>query len=61
MTTREKEVLTLIAEGHSNIEISKALNMSVNTAKVHVCNILQKLSVSDRTQAAIKAIKDNII
>lgn len=61
LTAREKEVLTLIAEGHSNIEISKALNMSVNTAKVHVCNILQKLSVSDRTQAAIKAIKDNII
>lgn len=61
LTTREKEVLKLIAEGHSNIEISKELNMSVNTAKVHVCNILQKLSVSDRTQAAIKAIKDNII
>lgn len=61
LTTREKEVLALIAEGCSNTEISKTLNMSVNTAKVHVCNILQKLSVSDRTQAAIKAIKDNII
>lgn len=61
LTTREKEVLKLISEGCSNSEISKKLDMSVNTAKVHVCNILQKLSVNDRTQAAIKAIKDNII
>lgn len=61
LTAREKEVLALIAEGLSNIEISKKLDMSVNTAKVHVCNILQKLAVNDRTQAAIKAIKDNII
>jgi len=61
LTAREKEVLKLITDGYSNNEISKALNMSVNTAKVHVCNILQKLSVNDRTQAAIKAIKYNII
>lgn len=61
LTTREKEVLKLIAEGYSNNDISKKLDMSINTAKVHVCNILQKLSVNDRTQAAIKAIKNNII
>ena len=61
LTSREKQVLSLIVEGLSNTEISKKLELSVNTIKVHVCNILQKLSVSDRTQAAIKAIKDNII
>ena len=36
------------------------LNISVNTTKVHVCSILQKLSVDDRTQAAVKALKENI-
>ncbi len=61
LTAREKQVLALIVEGLSNIEIAKKLDVSVNTTKAHVCNILQKLSVNDRTQAAIKAIKDNII
>ena len=46
---------------YTNQVIAKKLNISVNTAKVHVCNILQKLSVDDRTQAAIKAIKENIL
>ena len=41
-------------------EISRKLNIKVNTTKVHVCSILQKLGVEDRTQAAIKAINDNI-
>ena len=61
LTTREKQVLALIVEGFSNSDIAKKLDVSVNTTKAHVCNILQKLSVSDRTQAAIKAIKDHII
>lgn len=61
LTTREKQVLTLIVDGRTNIEIAKKLDVSINTAKAHVCNILQKLSVQDRTQAAIKAIKDKII
>lgn len=61
LTSREKEVLAHIANGLSNAEIAKKLEMSINTVKVHVCNILHKLSVNDRTQAAIKAIKDNII
>ena len=61
LTTREKQVLELIVDGASNQEISKSLNLSVNTIKVHVCNILHKMSVSDRTQAAIKAIKYNVI
>lgn len=61
LTAREKQVLALISDGKSNSEISKELDLSVNTIKVHVCNILHKLSVSDRTQAAIKAIKYELI
>ena len=61
LTLKEKKVLSLLADGNSNQQIAKKLNISVNTAKVHVCNILQKLSVDDRRQAAIKAIKENIL
>lgn len=61
LTEREKQVLALIAEGLNNTEIAQKLDVSINTTKAHVCNILQKLSVQDRTQAAIKAIKDKII
>ena len=61
LTTREKQILTFIVDGASNPEISKKLELSINTVKVHVCNILQKLSVSDRTQAAIKAIKLKLV
>lgn len=61
LTTRETDVLALVAEGMTNVEIAKKLNVSVNTIKVHVCSILHKLEVNDRTQAAIKAIKCNII
>ena len=61
LTIREKQVLSLIVEGMNNHEIAKKLDVSINTTKAHVCNILQKLSVQDRTQAAIKALKDKII
>lgn len=61
LTGREKQVLSLIVEGLNNQEIAKKLDVSINTTKAHVCNILQKLSVQDRTQAAIKALKDKII
>ena len=61
LTLKEKKVLSLLADGNSNQQIAKKLNISINTTKVHVCNILQKLSVDDRTQAAIKAIKENIL
>lgn len=61
LTAREKQVLALIAQGMSNNEIAKTLEVSINTTKAHVCNILQKLAVNDRTQAAIKAYKDNLI
>lgn len=60
LTSKELMVLNLLAEGNSNLEIANKLNISVNTTKVHVCSILQKLSVDDRTQAAVKALKENI-
>lgn len=61
LTDRELEVLKLLVEGYSNAEIAKRLVVSIHTAKAHVCNILQKLSVDDRTQAAIKALKDGLV
>ena len=61
LTDRELDVLRLIVDGYSNQEISGKLGVSIHTAKAHVCNILQKLSVDDRTQAAIKALKDGIV
>jgi len=61
LTNREIEVLKLIVNGCNNAEISENLCVSIHTAKAHVCNILRKLSVEDRTQAAIMALKHNII
>lgn len=61
LTPREKDVLRLIVDGFSNIEIAEKLSVSIHTAKAHVCGILQKLAVQDRTQAAIKALKLKII
>lgn len=60
LTAREIEVLDLIAEGMINKEIAKALFISEKTVKNHVSNIFRKLNVSDRTQAAIYAIKHNL-
>ena len=61
LTEREFEVLGLLVQGKSNTDIAKELIVSVHTAKAHVCSILQKLCVDDRVQAAVKAIKENII
>lgn len=60
LTEREKEVLKLLSEGCSNTEIAKKLIISSHTAKVHVSNILSKLAVTDRVQAAVKAYKYNL-
>lgn len=57
LTDREKEVLEYICEGLNNGEISKILDVSVNTVKVHVSSIIQKLGVEDRTQVVVKAFK----
>ncbi|MFP4662258.1 MAG: response regulator [Halanaerobiales bacterium] len=61
LTSREKEVLAELANGHSNKEIGERLYISDKTVKTHVSNILRKLDVKDRTQAAIKAIENRII
>jgi DNA-binding NarL/FixJ family response regulator len=60
LTAREIEVIELIAEGRLNKQIAKELFISEKTVKNHVSNIFKKLNVSDRTQAAIYALKYNI-
>ncbi|OON74062.1 response regulator [Streptomyces tsukubensis] len=57
LTERETEVLGLIADGRSNREIARALVLSEKTVKTHVSNILMKLDLSDRTQAALWAVR----
>ena len=61
LTRREIDVLKLLAEGLFNKEIASRLNISERTVKNHVSNIFKKISVSDRTQAAVFAIKNNLI
>ncbi|MFI3299923.1 MAG: response regulator transcription factor [Candidatus Gastranaerophilales bacterium] len=61
LTARESQILKLMTEGYSNMEIAQILVISVNTTKAHVANILQKLEVDDRLQAAIKALKNKIV
>ncbi|MFI3300335.1 MAG: response regulator transcription factor [Candidatus Gastranaerophilales bacterium] len=61
LTQREYEVLKLVVDGQSNNEIAKTLTISEHTAKAHVCNIIQKLVVDDRTQAAVKALKEGLV
>ena len=55
LTPREREVLTYIAEGYTNREIAEALVISVKTVRNHASNIFNKLQVTDRAQAAIRA------
>lgn len=61
LTKREVEVLKLIAEGLFNKEIAFNLAISEKTVKNHVSNIFRKINVSDRTQAAVYAIKNNLV
>lgn len=61
LTQREYEVLKLVVDGKSNFEIAQELTISEHTAKAHVCNIIQKLVVDDRTQAAVKALKEGLV
>ncbi|MBD5449108.1 MAG: response regulator transcription factor [Lachnospiraceae bacterium] len=61
LTSRELEVLIQIANGMINKEIATSLNISERTVKNHISNIFKKIDVSDRTQAAVFAIKNNII
>ena len=61
LTKRELEVLKLLAVGMYNKEVAEKLNISERTVKNHVSNIFKKLEVTDRTQAAVFAIKNNMI
>lgn len=60
LTDRELEVLKYVVMGKNNNEIAKELIISTHTVKAHVCSILEKLSVSDRVQAAVKAVKEGL-
>lgn len=61
LTSRELEILLLMAEGKSNQEIADELFIALKTVKTHVSNILSKLNVQDRTQAVIYAFKHSLI
>ena len=61
LTGREMEVLIQIANGMINKEIANLLNISERTVKNHISNIFKKIDVSDRTQAAVFAIKNDLI
>ena len=61
LTQRETQVLRHIALGLSNKEIGKSLQISVETVKEHVQNILRKIAVSDRTQAAVWAVRKGLV
>ncbi|MEL6605995.1 MAG: response regulator transcription factor [Cyanobacteria bacterium J06614_10] len=58
LTARELEVIRLIADGKTNKEIAKAFNLSEGTVKNHVSNILMRLELRDRTQAAVYAVEN---
>lgn len=61
LTRRELEVLKLLATGNYNKEIAEELGISERTVKNHVSNIFKKIEVTDRTQAAVFAIRNNLI
>ena len=61
LTEREMEVLELIVEGRSNPQIAKMLYLSPNTIKTHVRSIMNKLTVDDRVQAAVVALRSGLV
>jgi two-component system, NarL family, response regulator LiaR len=61
LTPRELEVLTQIARGRSNPEIAAELVISEPTVRMHVANVLMKLHLADRTQAAIFALQKKLV
>ncbi|WP_198525311.1 response regulator transcription factor [Kamptonema formosum] len=61
LSQRELEVLKLMVEGYSNPEIAARLYLSANTVKTHVRNIMNKLSVDDRVQAAVVALRSGLV
>lgn len=61
LSPREREVLNLLTQGHSNREIATQLNVAHKTVKNHVSNILSKMDTNSRTQAVIQALRSGII
>lgn len=61
LSERELEVLTLVVEGLSNQQIAERLILSTETIKTHMRHLMEKLSVSDRTQAAVKALRTGLV
>jgi DNA-binding NarL/FixJ family response regulator len=59
LTSREREVFALLADGQSNREIARTLRVSEKTVKTHVSAVLAKLGVADRTQAALLAVRES--
>ena len=60
LTTREADVLRLVAEGRTNREIAEGLCVAENTAKIHLRNILHKLHLRNRVQAAVDAVREGL-
>jgi DNA-binding NarL/FixJ family response regulator len=61
LTTREREVVVLVAQGKSNRDIADALVISERTARTHVSNVLTKLGLASRTQAALWAVREGLV
>jgi len=61
LTAREKEVLVLVAEGQSNKDIARHLDISERTARTHVSHLLTKMGLTSRTQAALLAVKEGLV
>jgi DNA-binding NarL/FixJ family response regulator len=61
LTARESEILNLVVEGMTNKAIASALNISENTVKIHLRNILEKLHLQNRIQAAVYAVRQGLV
>src|SRR2546421_236680 len=61
LTPREREILVLVAQGKSNHDIADTLVISERTARTHVSNVLSKLGLASRTQAALWAIREGLV
>lgn len=61
LTPRERQILALLGEGRSNREIANILVISERTARTHVSNVLSKLNLTSRTQAALMAIREGLV
>jgi DNA-binding NarL/FixJ family response regulator len=61
LTEQELDVLKMMVDGKSNFDIAQELYITIGTVKTHVCHILAKLNVSDRTQAVVLALRYGLV